>query len=86
MKVLGEVILYIFLLWKAMMDVNTRLLKIHRNWDNDSSRNPFLSGGFFYSELPLVNLNSFYLRTLTYYEHPPLMVAAAQAWKKTAGH
>lgn len=61
MKMLGEVILYLFLSWKATMDINIGLLKIHRNWDNNSSRNPFLSGGFFYSELPLVNLNSFML-------------------------
>lgn len=44
------------------MIVNTRLLKVHRNWDNNSSINLFLSGTFFYSELPLVNLNSFVLR------------------------
>lgn len=61
MKVLGEVILYLFLSWRAMMDVSTGLLKIHRNWDNNSRKNPFLSGGFFYSEVPLVNLNSFLL-------------------------
>lgn len=67
MKVLGEEILYFFLSWKALMDVNTGLLKIHRNSifiidrDSNSSRNPFLYGKFFCSEMPLVSLTRFML-------------------------
>lgn len=60
-KVLGEVNWYLFLSWETVLYANTRLLKVHRNWDNKSCRNLFLSGGFFYSELTLVNPNSFML-------------------------
>lgn len=44
-----------------VMESYDGLLKIHKKLHNNSSRNPFISEGFFYSELPFVNIKSFML-------------------------
>lgn len=83
-KVLREIILSLFLSWKALMDVNTGLQKTHRNSafiiyrDSNSSRIQFLYGEFFCSEMPLVSLTRFMLG-------PWLIIRAFLSWRLLLG-